>query len=240
MASRQRFLCCTAVLKFLAAIWAAIIAWNHVGKAADRATIEEDTEDLKDVEDLSHETGEGATIQEGAEDAIELEAETEIDCVVTPRTPRTPSLVSSIDTDMSADEGASEGAIAEVATITILTGLRRSSSNSHLELTAKSSDLECYHCHIYSGLWRCLVRSKVRCGRYVSKHTFVHWEQTGHRFAFDLDDVLQVWDYARERFFVRKASTRGSYKDSIKSSLLSNKSPCGPLNLLLPLLCGLP
>lgn len=54
--------------------------------------------------------------------------------------------------------------------------------------------------HISENLWICLVCAHVGCGRYISGHARVHFEETGHVYSLELQSQ-RVWDYVGDGYF---------------------------------------
>ena len=86
--------------------------------------------------------------------------------------------------------------------------------NKSLDYNDYSNDysndpLKCETCHIDANLWQCLICGKVGCGRYVAKHAFAHYEETGHCFSMDIDSK-RVWDYAQDAYVHRIIQDSGT------------------------------
>ncbi len=82
--------------------------------------------------------------------------------------------------------------------------------NKSLDYNDYGNDpLECETCHIDANLWQCLICGKVGCGRYVAKHAFAHFEETGHCFSMDIDSK-RVWDYDQDAYVHRIIQDSGT------------------------------
>lgn len=102
------------------------------------------------------------------------------------------------------------------------TPLRHTNSDNYLELTFQAvsnsptndqgpgtdsirptgarHNLECDICTTSSALWHCFTCANVGCSRYASRHALTHYEQSGHRFAVDLDETSRIWSYELDQF----------------------------------------
>ena len=77
---------------------------------------------------------------------------------------------------------------------------RKSKISGEYEIDDKP--LECETCHEDKELWQCLICGVVGCGRYKAKHSYKHFEETGHTFSMDLDSK-RVWDYVGDSYVHR-------------------------------------
>lgn len=60
----------------------------------------------------------------------------------------------------------------------------------------------CSVCQTTQSLWICLVCGNVGCGRYVNEHARLHYKETLHAYALELQ-TARVWDYAGDGYVHR-------------------------------------
>eukprot|EP00871_Galdieria_phlegrea_P004509 jgi/Galph1/5059/GphlegSOOS_G3776.1 len=60
----------------------------------------------------------------------------------------------------------------------------------------------CLRCGTTQSLWMCLICGHVGCGRYVEFHALVHFKESNHTFAMELESG-RVWDYAGDNYVHR-------------------------------------
>eukprot|EP01130_Rhizamoeba_saxonica_P003403 TRINITY_DN1441_c0_g1_i1.p1 TRINITY_DN1441_c0_g1~~TRINITY_DN1441_c0_g1_i1.p1 ORF type:complete len:485 (+),score=94.96 TRINITY_DN1441_c0_g1_i1:125-1579(+) len=61
---------------------------------------------------------------------------------------------------------------------------------------------ECLNCGTTENLWICLICGYIGCSRYKNKHSKIHYKETGHRFAFELE-TERIWDYIGDVYIHR-------------------------------------
>ena len=66
---------------------------------------------------------------------------------------------------------------------------------------------ECTICRSDANLWICLICGNIGCGRYDAAHAFLHYQQSSHCFAMDLN-TQRVWDYASDGYVHRIAQNK--------------------------------
>ncbi|KAJ3301206.1 hypothetical protein HDV03_001192, partial [Kappamyces sp. JEL0829] len=81
----------------------------------------------------------------------------------------------------------------------------------HCTCIMKWGDTTCPVCRFNSAklgsepgqnLWICLVCAHVGCGRYISGHARVHFEESGHVYSLELE-TQRVWDYVGDGYVHR-------------------------------------
>jgi len=60
----------------------------------------------------------------------------------------------------------------------------------------------CQRCGTTQSLWMCLICGHVGCGRYVEFHALVHFKESNHTFAMELESG-RVWDYVGDNYVHR-------------------------------------
>eukprot|EP01134_Creolimax_fragrantissima_P003735 CFRG3735T1 len=60
----------------------------------------------------------------------------------------------------------------------------------------------CEICKATDGLWICLICGHVGCGRYLDKHSYLHFSETQHTYAMELQ-TQRVWDYVADNYVHR-------------------------------------
>ncbi|EME28802.1 BRCA1-associated protein [Galdieria sulphuraria] len=60
----------------------------------------------------------------------------------------------------------------------------------------------CQRCGTTQSLWMCLICGHVGCGRYVEFHALVHFKESSHTFAMELESG-RVWDYVGDNYVHR-------------------------------------
>lgn len=70
---------------------------------------------------------------------------------------------------------------------------------------------ECTICRSDANLWICLICGNVGCGRYDAAHAFLHYQQTSHSFAMDLE-TQRIWDYATDAYVHRLVQDKADGK----------------------------
>ncbi|MCJ1476599.1 hypothetical protein MMC13_005265 [Lambiella insularis] len=70
---------------------------------------------------------------------------------------------------------------------------------------------ECTVCRSDSNLWICLICGNVGCGRYDAAHAFLHYQDSSHCFAMDLN-TQRVWDYASDGYVHRIVQNKSDGK----------------------------
>jgi len=60
----------------------------------------------------------------------------------------------------------------------------------------------CSVCHTTESLWICLLCGNIGCGRYVKEHARLHFKETMHAYALELQ-TARVWDYAGDGYVHR-------------------------------------
>lgn len=84
--------------------------------------------------------------------------------------------------------------------------------NKRKSMTGEETGLnECSICRSDANLWICLICGSVGCGRYDAAHAFLHYQQTSHSFAMDLD-TQRVWDYATDAYVHRLVQDKADGK----------------------------
>ncbi|KAH9257472.1 hypothetical protein BASA83_000983 [Batrachochytrium salamandrivorans] len=84
---------------------------------------------------------------------------------------------------------------------------RYSSTKESDELLGASSSSKCTECASTDNLWICLICGSIGCGRYVQGHAFMHFKDTGHVYALELE-TQRVWDYAGDGYVHRLIQNR--------------------------------
>lgn len=97
---------------------------------------------------------------------------------------------------------------------------------AHKCLACASRNRPCDVCGGTNGLWICLECGHVGCGRDQNRHGLLHYEQTGHRFAFGYASHW-LWDYTDDRgvsrhFRAWPVGTSEGVIDRYRQSLLEN------------------
>eukprot|EP01114_Cavostelium_apophysatum_P021035 TRINITY_DN7222_c0_g1_i1.p1 TRINITY_DN7222_c0_g1~~TRINITY_DN7222_c0_g1_i1.p1 ORF type:complete len:518 (+),score=119.39 TRINITY_DN7222_c0_g1_i1:63-1616(+) len=69
----------------------------------------------------------------------------------------------------------------------------------------------CSTCYTTESLWICLVCGNVGCGRYVNEHARLHYKETMHAYALELQ-TARVWDYAGDGYVHRLVQNKSDGK----------------------------
>ncbi|QHO50266.1 BRCA1-associated protein [Arachis hypogaea] len=59
----------------------------------------------------------------------------------------------------------------------------------------------CSVCRTTENLWICVICGFVGCGRYKAGHAIMHWKETQHYYALDVE-TKRVWDFAGDTYLV--------------------------------------
>eukprot|EP01129_Flabellula_baltica_P012286 TRINITY_DN5529_c0_g1_i1.p1 TRINITY_DN5529_c0_g1~~TRINITY_DN5529_c0_g1_i1.p1 ORF type:complete len:387 (-),score=70.44 TRINITY_DN5529_c0_g1_i1:420-1580(-) len=62
----------------------------------------------------------------------------------------------------------------------------------------------CHECGTQDGLWLCLICGHVGCSNYDQRHADMHFENSSHTYALDLDSQ-KVWDFTGKTYVHRIA-----------------------------------
>jgi len=68
-------------------------------------------------------------------------------------------------------------------------------------------DTMCQICKSTESLWICLVCGFIGCGRYINEHARIHFKETNHTYALDLQ-TNRVWDYSGDCYVHRLAQNK--------------------------------
>ncbi|XP_057726360.1 BRAP2 RING ZnF UBP domain-containing protein 2 isoform X2 [Arachis stenosperma] len=60
----------------------------------------------------------------------------------------------------------------------------------------------CSVCRTTENLWICVICGFVGCGRYKAGHAIMHWKETQHCYALDVE-TKRVWDFAGDNYVHR-------------------------------------
>ena len=76
------------------------------------------------------------------------------------------------------------------------------SGKRNIDTDTNSGLNECSICRSDTNLWICLICGNIGCGRYDAAHAFLHYQQSSHCFAMDLN-TQRIWDYASDAYVHR-------------------------------------
>ena len=96
-----------------------------------------------------------------------------------------------------------------------------------LNSSPSDKSLVCY-CGIKESIWACLICGYIGCGRYQNAHAVIHFKETNHIFAVDIESG-RIWDYLEDKYVHR--ILKNSASATIEPDMDSFLTPGNPEEL---------